>query len=125
MTDLSPIAPKLAKLLPMLATDHDGEVLATVRAIGRTLQSAGLDFHALSSALGSAIAVRPVSEPKPETWLDLARWLRDHDDGRLSHKERLFVWDMASRLGMGAAPTEKQANWLRAIYAALQREGAR
>lgn len=55
------IAPKLAKLLPLLASDHDHEVIATARAIGRTLASAGSDFHALAAALG----------PKPLDWSSL------------------------------------------------------
>ena len=45
------IGSKLAKLIPMLATDHDGEGVATVRAISRTLAAAGSDFHALAAAL--------------------------------------------------------------------------
>ncbi|NEU13556.1 hypothetical protein G3T14_15660 [Methylobacterium sp. BTF04] len=45
------ILPKLAKLLPLLASDNDGEVVATARAIQRTLSAAGSDFHALAKAL--------------------------------------------------------------------------
>lgn len=52
------ILPRLAKLLPLLASDQDGEVIATARAIGRTLASAGSDFHALAAAL----------EPQPLDW---------------------------------------------------------
>ena len=51
MSDMNVIAPKLSKLIPMLATDHDGEVVATVRAISRTLKGAGMDFHSLVDAL--------------------------------------------------------------------------
>lgn len=43
---------RLAKLIPRLATEHDGEVIATVRAIHRTLGSAGADFHDLAAAVG-------------------------------------------------------------------------
>ena len=45
------IAPKVAKLIPLLASEQDGEALAAVRAIGRTLVAAGSDFHALANAL--------------------------------------------------------------------------
>lgn len=38
---------KLRKLLPMLASDHAGEVVATVAAIMRTLESAGACLHDL------------------------------------------------------------------------------
>jgi hypothetical protein len=45
----APIPAKVAKLLPMLASDTPGEVVATVAAIGRTLHAAGLDWHALAA----------------------------------------------------------------------------
>lgn len=45
------LAQKLARLVPLLASDNDGEALATVRAIGRTLQASGADFHALAASL--------------------------------------------------------------------------
>jgi hypothetical protein len=42
---------KLSKLFPRLASDHDGEVVATARAIVRTLQAAGSSLHDLSAAM--------------------------------------------------------------------------
>jgi hypothetical protein len=42
---------KLGKLFPRLATNHDGEVIATVRAIVRTLESAGASLHDLGPGL--------------------------------------------------------------------------
>ena len=45
------IATKLAKLISRLATEHDGEVIATVRAISRTLTAANLDWHAIAAAV--------------------------------------------------------------------------
>jgi hypothetical protein len=42
---------KIGKLIPRLASDHDGEVVATARAIQRSLQSAGADLHDLVAAL--------------------------------------------------------------------------
>jgi len=38
-------AERLAKLLPHLGSEHEGEVIATARAISRTLATAGLDWH--------------------------------------------------------------------------------
>lgn len=52
---------RLAKLIPMLASDRDGEVVATVRAIGRTLAGAGADFHALAAVVGAGA---PAPGPK-------------------------------------------------------------
>jgi hypothetical protein len=45
------IAMKLAKIIPRLATEHEGEVIATVGAISRTLAAAGLDWHAIAEAI--------------------------------------------------------------------------
>ncbi|QCL72141.1 MULTISPECIES: hypothetical protein [Agrobacterium] len=42
---------KLGKLLPMLSSNHAGEVVAAVSAIGRTLCGAGLGWHDLTAAL--------------------------------------------------------------------------
>src|SRR5258706_16188597 len=42
---------RLKKLIPMLASDQDGEKLATVGAIIRTLQSNESDFHDLAAKL--------------------------------------------------------------------------
>ncbi|WP_142628097.1 hypothetical protein [Rhizobium sp. P007] len=42
---------KLGKLLPMLSSNHAGEVVATAAAIGRTLSGAGLGWHDLVCVL--------------------------------------------------------------------------
>ena|SRR5829696_8268121 len=127
---LAPVAAKLAKLFPRLASDYDGEVIATVRAIGRALLSAGLDFHALAGALtrisdltgtGGNGPTWPSSEP--QTWQEVARWCRNHDQSRLTPKERQFVRDLAARLVCNGMPTEAQARWLRSIYAKLTTGG--
>ena len=137
MGDLSPAASNLAKLLLMLSTDYDGDVVATARAIGRTLQSAGLDWHAL------AAAITPVLDPEPQPverkpyervddywdgsdpcgWLAMARWCRDADCGRLTPKEQRFIWDMASPLRSrhGRKPSSKQYDLIRSIYVKLSR----
>ena len=43
------IAAKLAKIIPRLATEHEGEVVNAVGAISRILVGAGLDWHVLAS----------------------------------------------------------------------------
>lgn len=113
---LAPVAPRLARLVPLLASDRDGEVLATVRAIGRTLAGAGLDFHALAAALDAAPepATHTLPEEDPDHWSDLAAWCEAHGRGRLRPRERAFVADMVFRLA-GCLPTGKQAAWLQAI----------
>ena len=48
MNPLAPIAGKLGKLIRLLSSDKDGEVLGAVGAIKRTLKSANLDVHDLA-----------------------------------------------------------------------------
>jgi hypothetical protein len=43
--------PKLAPLVRMLAAPHDGEVLATVATIRRTLAAGGQDLHDLAAVI--------------------------------------------------------------------------
>jgi hypothetical protein len=45
VTDLVPIAGKLAKLIRLLGSNRPGEVAATVEALNRTLQTVGADIH--------------------------------------------------------------------------------
>ena len=42
---------RLAKLVLMLSSDRDGEVVSAARAIGRTLRSGGTDWHAFAARL--------------------------------------------------------------------------
>jgi len=128
MAALALVAPKLAKLIPLLSSDKDGEVVATARAIGRTLKNAGLDFHTLAHALEEpepkVVVIyrdRPSATTEPDTWAALAKWCRDNDRGALNPKEREFVRDLAPRLVCDGEPSEKQAAWLRAIYAKLRK----
>ncbi len=66
---------RLKKLIPMLASDQDGEKLATVGAIIRTLQANGSDLHDLATKLSKqqretvALAVVPgiIINNKPAT----------------------------------------------------------
>jgi hypothetical protein len=51
VTDLAPIAPKLAKSIRLLASNRDGEVVAAVRAMIRTLQGIGADIHDIADRI--------------------------------------------------------------------------
>ena len=56
-------ATRLAKLIRLLASDVDGEVLAAVRALGRTLKAGGCDIHDLAG-LVEAPATAPSTHPE-------------------------------------------------------------
>ena len=105
------ITPKLCKLLPRLASNHSGEVVATVAAIDRTLRGADCDWHDLANHIGRRS--NGISAPPP--LLAMAEAL----DGlpALNSWETKFVADMRQLLAAGARLTEKQEQALRRTYA--------
>jgi hypothetical protein len=145
---LAPIAGKLGKLIRLLASDRDGEVLAAVHAIKRALGAEKLDLHTLAEKIetpangkkyteadaieiyqrgvqdGREAAERQgpvtfstVGEP---SWHDIACQCAAQS-ARLQPREKEFVEDMVRWTVHGGEPTEKQAKWLRAIYARMRR----
>ena len=119
MSTLAPIADKLSKLLRMLTSDHDGEVVAAARSINRALKSAGLDIHVLAAAIerdgaGNAMHNGPA-------WHSVACECAAHPERLRSEKERAFIADMVVWTKLGGEPTERQAKWLRSIYVRARR----
>lgn len=121
---------RLSKLIPRLATNHDGEVVATARAIDRTLKASGADFHDLAQAVGVGVIERvvyrdrPAPAPKepaePKTWAEIAKWCHERSTPLQPH-ERNFLADMAARLWGAQEPTPKQGAWLNTLHAKLRR----
>ncbi len=64
---LAPVAEKIGKILPRLASNHSGEVVASVEAVRRLLQSVGADWHDFTRAFeqGANGAVAKASRPPP------------------------------------------------------------
>jgi hypothetical protein len=125
MNALAPVTPKLVKLIPMLGTDKSGELVATVHAIRRTLESAGCDLHDLAivierSALPVVVDIDH-QEPKAalRPWQDTALQCLHHGAGKLRPAEADFLRLM---LTWPSEPSEKQARWLDAIASALDIE---
>lgn len=109
--------PTLRQLVPMLSSDQDGEVLATVRAIGRMLKKEGSDWHQLAARLDNPIpSMQPRQRPRA-TWDELDGWqiaeaLLKAGAGRLSEWEAEFLSDMTCWDGPA---TERQDAVLRRI----------
>jgi hypothetical protein len=139
---LAPIADKLRPLIRLLSSDQPGEVVAAARAINRTLKGAKLDIHALADSIGQtngkeyteaqllkarelglereeqgAPVFRNINVDDEPTWHDIAVECAAHPHRLRSDRERHFVNDMVLRTVRGGEPTEKQASWLRKIYA--------
>jgi hypothetical protein len=134
---IEPVAERLEKLLKMLSSPREGEVVAAAQAIMRTLKSAGADIHdlaacvkgvKLSDAEMKKIYDAGYRDAKQEaksnggdfhdvgpSWHDMAVECRDRDNGRLTPREREFVEDMV-RWTARREPSEKQGKWLHVLY---------
>jgi hypothetical protein len=108
-TALATIAPRLRKLLLMLSSSHDGEVIGAARAIGRVIADAGMDWHQFADA------VIRVDHLPTDDWRVMAQFCRGQAH-RLSPREFDFINNIAMR---GCEPSEKQWRWLRAIFSRL------
>ena len=66
MAGLPPaVVPRLGALLRMLGSPVDGEALGAARAIGRTLNGAGVDFHTLADVVERGPETVFVERPAP------------------------------------------------------------
>jgi hypothetical protein len=112
--DLGSIALRLGQLVRLLASDRDGEVVAAARALGRTLNGVGADFHLLADLIERpSRAALELPSPRPESAGSAdAAWLHRHHWSRLSEKEQGFILQMMNWRG---APTERQSVWLCSI----------
>lgn len=135
MTALSlDLTARVAKLLPRLASDQNGEVAATAAAIQRTLKAAGHDLHDLAEHVAAeprTVVIyreRPAEPQHPPSWgaaygafgtreRDRARVARCQQAGRLSAWETAFLASLAQRLACGRDLTPRQRETLNGIGA--------
>jgi hypothetical protein len=131
---------KVTKLIKMLSSSNDGEIVAAARALMRTLESEGSDIHDLAKRIESSGGISPAersriyeqerqqarqqtqretAEPGP-SFYQMACEIQHKDNGSLTAKERGFVADMV-RWCARRKPSEKQAKWLHAIYCKVGR----
>ena len=100
------LVPMLSKLIPLLASDKDGEVVATAHAISRVLKASGCDWHDLVARLCGLVTPSPNADWRRET-----RFCFENAD-LLDERELNFITNIAwSR----RKPTERQMQWLRDI----------
>ena len=111
-------AARLARLVRLLATDRDGERLAAVAALGRTLKAAGHDWHDLADAVErgwkAAGATREPAILRP--WQATARDCLVGGSTRLTAAELDFLRTITM---LPSEPSERQARWLDAIALSL------
>lgn len=124
LIDIAPIAPQLSKLIPLLASDQEGEVIATARAIGRVLTGKGLNWSDFSQAVGEIkrLSVQPARTPaeRQPSPLEMVAWCRNHGHGRLSAKDHKFILTVSASVALGGSLSVHQSQWLRDIYTRLR-----
>ena len=133
---------RLQKLIKLLSSSNDGEVVAAARALLRTLEADGSDIHELAERVGgrklsqaemkriydeafrrgqsAASASAGFHNTEGPSFHEMACEIMLKADARLSPKERDFVDDMV-RWCARREPSEKQAKWLHAIYCKVGR----
>jgi hypothetical protein len=120
----------LAKLLRMLGTDRDGELVATVYTLRRVLSSSKLDLHDLAGIVEAPSVVPPSGSGRADS--GAPRWRRWNDDNvetelpwremvvtcmrhldRFTDRECKFIRSMG---GWRDDPSAKQLGWLVALF---------
>jgi hypothetical protein len=132
MAHLISVLPVIAKIVPRLATEHDGEVLNSVRAIARYLKGAGADFHDLALIIGAAgPGTRDASSVRPPAWFSLPiagklAWLSAaaFDAGQGSWTER-FARDISRRIVACLPLSPKQTATAQRVIAEAWAKGCR
>jgi hypothetical protein len=139
------VAKRVADLVRRLASPHDGELVATVRALRRTLEANGLDIHVIADPLeapngkhipeeemqrlyaaGFAAGVQAAENRQhgsddfrgtdgKPTWEAVAFFLQ-RNKHRLDPKHHEFIDDMAARTAWGHEPTERQHKYLHSLF---------
>ncbi|WP_264051672.1 hypothetical protein [Methylobacterium flocculans] len=135
------IPPKVIKILPLMDSPVDGEALGACRAAGRVLRHSGLTYRDLAAAIPTTVppetlhnvqgfepspAYRPsrrkvsVFTPAQTTHhRQMALWVRNHERGRLTPREREFIVNVSSWRRELSIP---QADWLVTICDRLEQE---
>ena len=117
------VAARLGKLLPRLASPFEGEVVATGRAIERTLKAAGLDLNDLAQQIKAPTRMAPAYSHNPAratSWTGQAHTLRVRSllmqcqarAAALTSWEIGFLDALRERIDAGLAPTPRQAEKL-------------
>ncbi len=111
----APIGDKLAILIPRLGSNRDGEIVATVRAIGRQLSKNGSDWHDLADRLTAPEAAAEAGQPPVfYDYLTAVEWLLATDAGELTARDIDFLVSMRGILYRFPA-RPKQAAWIRGL----------
>ena len=102
---------KLDPLIRRLASSHDGEVIAVVRALERRLHAERFDLNDLAETVVG-------QQAPPLAWHTMHKFCLEHR-GLLRARELEFVTNLSNWRG---ELTPKQRDWLTSIFKRLQHE---
>ncbi len=111
------VAQRIAKIIPRLASKHDGEVVASVRAIERILAQEGHDWHVLAALIenGGKPLQAAFTSTSARSWRHLPDAWRAHllsqlmSAADLSDWEQQFLTSIARQFSRGFSLSDKQA----------------
>jgi hypothetical protein len=105
---------RLARLLSMLGSEHDGEVLNAARLATRTLRDLGCTWSdALSAPPPDDLAAPPPDDDEPAHWRDAVRICLRDGGGVLTPWEMTFCHNLST---YRTECTERQQELLRNLY---------
>ena len=102
------IRQKLARLLGMLGSEHDGEALNAGRLADKLVRSAGLSWHEVLNAAAEPVAIDVLLD-WPVRWQAAARLVAEAGVGALREKDLAFARVVA---GYANRPSGKQLGYL-------------
>ena len=120
---------RISRLLPMLSSDKQGEVIAAVNAIGRVLVAGGGNWHDLAkrvdggfpgAAFGGRGETRPPPQPKRTVYVvrtleEMVEILLVKFSDRMSKWERDFCVSLREQLRKSPSISPKQDKILAAL----------
>jgi hypothetical protein len=110
------LAHKVGRLVRLLlGTNNDGEVIATLSGLKRTLSGAGLDHYDFAAIIENALDAE-ARNAVTDNWRHIVQECRKHPND-LTDKERAFLAAMSRWRG---EPSEKQLHWLADIWESLK-----
>jgi len=106
---------RIAMTIRLLASDRDGEIIAAVHALRRTLASAGTDLNGLARGienLGKGTSIS--NEERKKIWDTAVQ----HTENRL-HGADEFIDKVASQVPWDREPTERMHKYLFSLFLQL------
>lgn len=114
---MSDLDDRLARLLPRLASPSEGERLAVLDQVLKTLDRHGLDIHDFTArATGSPSRARAAPGGTEIELRRMADALRLHAFDHLTERQRDFVANACRRLAAGRGLTPAQEDWLADLH---------